>query len=194
MRFLHTVAAWFLSWLSHVPVINKTIGDFDFGVFALLLILSGISLYWAVTRWGKIEPTEGKKFFGRMATGLKNFRARVFLAFGSLVMVLVFLGVFAAGMLGTGSRLNLNGGPLVLGTHKVMLIAYAERDVIGDTKGWDVLVQPQSDDGRGFNKSQSWYIFIPDRNITDGVEIKTGGKMALVIVHNEYFATAPIPT
>lgn len=193
MRLLHAIAAKILSFLSHVPLVNKVIGDFDWAVFALLLLLFGIAIYWAKTRWGQVEPTEGKKFFSRITTNLRNFRAKIVLAIGSLVMLFVFSGVFAAGMLGTGSEVDLKGGPLVIGTHKAIYIAYAEKGTRDGEQGWHVVIQLPGKDGQGYDKEHPWAAFISESIITPGANIRQGGEVGLAIVNNYYIIIPKLP-
>lgn len=191
MNFLHILAAKFLTLLTHIPIMRDIVGEFNFAAFAFILIICAGAIAWAVRKWGVItHASEGAGFFQRhIAIRVKNARARVVMAFGTLVGILAISGVFATGMLGIGSELDLRKGPMVIKTYNAAKIAYAEYGQRDGDEGWHTLIQPPLGNGT-FDVEHPIAAFIP-KGIVRGADIRSGGTVGIASIENALVVIPP---
>ena len=184
MNFLHWLASAFLTFLTHIPIMRDIVGEFNFATFAFILLVSAGTIAWAVRKWGVIQRApEDAGFFQRHITvRVKNARARIVMAFGTLIGIFAISGVFATGMLGIGSELDLRKGPMVIKTYDAAKLAYAEFGHRDGDEGWHTLIQAPLGNGK-YDVEPPIAAFIPKR-IVRGADIRSGGTIGIASIKN----------
>ena len=187
MRFLAPLAAKYLALITHLPGVAKFVGHFDWPTFILLMFFGAGTTALAIHLWGHMVPIPEGRFnlIAKAGAHLRNGRAKLLTSIGWVPVFVAISAVFASGMLGTGSVLNMSNGPNIFGAVDHVYVD-RERDGFCDhIKGVHLTIFLASKDGsfaaggRKFDDEHPYNVFFSADQVR--TDIKEGNIISIAL-------------